>query len=110
MNWIIFLGLNWIFACYTCSENPVQTTKKTPVHQTQNFKLGNVISSLDPVMPLFYNFYTSFTFWNLKYLLFSSKINNFLLVCLEFDLTFLADRIIFYNILLSLFRVDESNN
>ena len=25
------------------------------------------VDSLDPVMPLFYNFYTSFTFWNLKY-------------------------------------------
>jgi hypothetical protein len=30
--------LNWIFADYTGNKNPVQTRKKNPVHQTQNFK------------------------------------------------------------------------
>ena len=34
MNWIFFPSLNWIFADYTGSKNPVQTGKKIPVHQT----------------------------------------------------------------------------
>ena len=34
--------MNWIFAGYTGSKNPVQIRKKNPVYQTRNFKLENV--------------------------------------------------------------------
>ena len=39
MNWIFFLSLNWIFAGYTSSKNPVQTRKKNPFYETGNLKL-----------------------------------------------------------------------
>ena len=42
INWIFFPSLNWIFAGYRGSKNPVQTRKKNPDHQNRDFKLKNV--------------------------------------------------------------------